>query len=151
MKKFNETIYRNFQIGIKKQIRVSQSHAIIAANSEMILLFWQIGRDIIERQARFDSESEFVNQLASDLQAAFPEMREFTPSNLMYMKVFAETWTDSKFVQQVVAQLPWGHIVCIIEEVSEHDVRNWYVKTAIDSGWSLVMLRQKIEAKAHLR
>jgi predicted nuclease of restriction endonuclease-like (RecB) superfamily len=74
----------------------------------MVLLYWGIGRDILERQKRDGWGAKVVDQLAADLRNEFPNVKGFSSRNLKYMRAFAESWTDAQFVQQVVAQLPWG-------------------------------------------
>jgi predicted nuclease of restriction endonuclease-like (RecB) superfamily len=73
-----------------------------------VLLYWQIGRDILARQAEQGWGSKVIEQLAHDLRTAFPEMKGFSLRNLKYMRAFAEAWLDAEFVQQVLAQLPWS-------------------------------------------
>jgi predicted nuclease of restriction endonuclease-like (RecB) superfamily len=94
---------------IKERIQSARQKAVLAANSEMIVLYWQIGRDILERQGIQGWGAKVVDRLADDLRREFPEMKGFSSRNLKYMRLFAETWTDGPFVQRVVAQIPWGH------------------------------------------
>ncbi|GHS91407.1 hypothetical protein FACS1894139_15500 [Planctomycetales bacterium] len=78
-------------------------------NQELVLLYWQIGADILERQNKQGWGAKVIDRLSPDLRLAFPEMKGFSRANLLYMRVFAEAWTDRTIVQQVVAQLPWWH------------------------------------------
>lgn len=78
-------------------------------NRELVLLYWQIGRDILERQAQQGWGAKVIERLAHDLRTSFPEMKGFSRANLMYMRAFAEAWPDAAIVQQAVGQLPWGH------------------------------------------
>lgn len=150
MTDFNESEYRKLQVNLSEHIRTSKARAALAVNSELILLYWQIGQYINNRQAKQSSEFSFEEQVAADLQTAFPKTKMFTPARLKHMRAFAETWSDAEYVQQVVAQLPWGHITCIIDEVSELNARSWYVQAAIKHGWNQSILRAQIEVKAHL-
>ena len=72
-----------------------------------MLLYWQIGRDILARQAEQGWGAKMIDRLAHDLRTAFPDMQGFSPRNLKYMRAFAEAWPDAQFVQEVLAQLPW--------------------------------------------
>ena len=71
-----------------------------------MLLYWQIGQDILIRQAQQGWGTKVIDRLAQDLRAAFPYMKGFSPRNLKYMRAFAEAWPDAEFVQQAAAQLP---------------------------------------------
>jgi len=69
-------------------------------------LYWQIGREILERQERQGLATKVVDQLAADLRSAFPDMCGFSSRNLKYMRAQVEAWPSGEFVQQSVAQLP---------------------------------------------
>jgi len=100
---------------IKERVRSAQQRAVLAANSEMILLYWQIGRDILERQNQQGWGAKVVDRLDDDLRREFPEITDFSSRNLKNMRLFAKTWTDHQFAQRIVAQIPWGHkSVCYI-------------------------------------
>lgn len=86
--------YELFITDLKKRIRTAQVKAALAVNKELILLYWQIGRDILQRQAVEGWGGKVVTQLAKDLKREFPELRGFSRSNLMYMRTFAEAWPD---------------------------------------------------------
>jgi predicted nuclease of restriction endonuclease-like (RecB) superfamily len=77
-----------------------------------------------------------VDRLAGGLLKAFPEMTGFGARNLKYMRAFAEAYPDQQFVQQVVAQLPWGHNVRILEMVEAPEEQEWYIREAVQSGWA---------------
>ena len=76
-------------------------------------LYWQIGRDILERQAEQGWGAKVIDRLAHDLRTAFPAMKGFSPRNLKYMRAFSEAWPDAEIVQRAAAQLPWGHNLVI--------------------------------------
>ena len=97
---------------LKIRIHTAQQRATLAVNRELVLLYWQIGRDILARQAEQGWGAKVIERLAEDLRLAFPEMKGFSRANLMYMRAFAEAWPDAEIVQQAVGQLPWGHIWC---------------------------------------
>ena len=81
----------------------------LAVNRELVLLYWQIGRDILARQASQGWGAKVIERLSHDLRTAFPQMKGFSPRNLKYMRAFAQAWPDAEFVQAVLAQLPWYH------------------------------------------
>jgi len=101
--------YADWLTDPKTRIRSAQQRTTLAVNRELVLLYWQIGRDILARQAEQGWDAKVIERKAHDLRAAFPQMTEFSPRNLKFMRAFAEAWPDSEFVQGVLAQLPWGH------------------------------------------
>lgn len=92
---------------IKERILQERLRTVLAANSAMILLYWDIGRMILERQDREGWGAKVIDRLAADLRGAFPDMRGLSPRNLKYMRAFAAAWPDLEIVQRVVAQIPW--------------------------------------------
>jgi predicted nuclease of restriction endonuclease-like (RecB) superfamily len=93
---------------LKTRIREARLRAALAVNSELIGLYWQIGRDIRERQATHGWGAKVVDRLAADLRAEFPDSRGFSSANLRYMRAFAAAWPDPAILQRVVGKLPWG-------------------------------------------
>jgi len=102
---------------LKTRIHNAQQRATLAVNRELVLLYWQIGRDILERQAREGWGARVIERLAQDLRNAFPEMKGFSPRNLKYMRSFAEAWPDESIVQEVLAQLPWYHQLALLDKL----------------------------------
>ena len=100
--------YTAFVGDLKRKISEARHRASLSVNRELILLYWTIGRDILDRQEREGWGAKVIDRLAADLGRAFPEMTGLSARNLKYMRAFAEAWSDPDFVQQVVAQLPWG-------------------------------------------
>jgi predicted nuclease of restriction endonuclease-like (RecB) superfamily len=92
-----------------------------------------------------------IDRLAQDLLQAFPGMTGFGARNLKYMRALAEAYPDEQFVQQVVAQLPWGHNVRILEMVKDGRQREWYIRQAVESGWTRNVLVHQIESGLHQR
>jgi predicted nuclease of restriction endonuclease-like (RecB) superfamily len=95
--------------GLKERIRAAQVKAALAVNRELVLLYWRIGRDILERQSQSGWGTKVIDRLAADLRSAFPEMSGFSPRNLKYMRAFGEAWPDESIVQEPLAQLTWYH------------------------------------------
>lgn len=111
--------YEEFLSDLKQRIRSAQIKASLAVNSELIWLYWQIGRGILQRQREQGWGTKVIERLAQDLVREFPEMRGFSPRNLKYMRAFAEAWPDEVIVQQVVAQIPWGHNVRLLDYLND--------------------------------
>ena len=91
-------------------------------------LYWHVGRDILARQEQEGWGARVIDRLSTDLHAAFPEMKGFSPRNLKYMRAFAEAWPEPEFVQQVAAQLPWFHSCTLLDRVKDGAVREWYAR-----------------------
>jgi len=136
---------------IKERIQTAQVRAAVAVNQELVLLYWGIGKEILIRQKQKGWGAKVIDQLAADLGRSFPEMKGLSPRNLKYMKALAEAWPEDEFVQQPVAQLPWGHNVRLLDLVKDRDERLWYARAAIEHGWSRNVLVIQIEAGLHRR
>lgn len=80
--------------------------------------------------------AKVVTQLAKDLTLAFPDMKGFSRSNLMYMRAFHEAWPEEAIVQQLVGQLPWGQNLLLLTKLKTREERQWYAAKAIEHGWS---------------
>jgi hypothetical protein len=101
---------------LKTHIHSAQQRATLAVNRELVLLCWQIGRDILERQGREGWGARVIERLAQDLRNAFPGMKGFSRANLMYMRSFSKAWPDRKFVQVVLAQLSRCHQLALLNK-----------------------------------
>ena len=139
--------YRPWLLIIKGHIRKAQQQAALTVNQSMLALYWHIGREILERQQQQGWGAKIVAQLAKDLKTAFPEMKGFSARNLNYMRQFAEAWPDPKFVQQPVAQLPWGHHLVLLTKVKTPEERQQYALKAQEHGWSRNVLVHQIESR----
>ncbi|TLS68743.1 DUF1016 domain-containing protein [Mariprofundus erugo] len=139
--------YADWLTELKTRIHSAQQRATLAVNRELVLLYWQIGRDILARQAQAGWGAKVIERLAQDLRLAFPEMKGFSPRNLKYMRAFAEAWSDAEFVQQVVAQIPWGHNVVLLDRLNTPQERHWYAVKAIENNWSRNVLAMQIESR----
>src|SRR5690348_4412384 len=138
--------YEAFIGEIKERIRAAQVGAALAVNRELVLLYWSIGRDILARQAEKGWGARVIEHMAADLGRAFPGMTGFRLRNLRYMRALAEAYPDPEFVRQVVAQLPWGHNVRILDQVKEVRQREWYLRQAVQNGWSRNVLINQIDS-----
>ena len=139
--------YAGWLAELKTRIHTAQQRAALAVNRELVLLYWQIGRDILARQAQQGWGAKVIERLAQDLRAAFPDMKGFSRANLMYMRAFADAWQDEAIVQQAVGQLPWSHNLVLLTKLKEPDRRLAYAERAISHGWSRTMLEIHIETR----
>jgi predicted nuclease of restriction endonuclease-like (RecB) superfamily len=143
--------YAVFLSDLKQRIRQAQVRAALSVNRELVLLYWQIGSGILERQEREGWGSKVIDQLSQDLRREFPSMKGFSSRNLKYMRAFAESYPDAQFVQQVAAQIPWFHNCVLLDKVTEFTEREWYVRQTIEHGWSRSILTMQIESGLYRR
>ncbi|MBB2820002.1 UNVERIFIED_ORG: putative nuclease of restriction endonuclease-like (RecB) superfamily [Rhizobium esperanzae] len=143
--------YASLLSELKERIRAARLKAAVAVNRELILLYWSIGRDILARQTAAGWGARVIDRLAADLRRDFPEMTGLSPRNLKYMRAFAEAFSDEEIVQQLVAHLPWGHNVKLIEAVKSPEERLWYARQAVEHGWSRNILVHQLESGLYRR
>jgi len=98
--------YAGWLADLKGRIYAAQQRAVLAVNSELVRLYWQIGCEILDRQAEQGWGAKVIDRLAHDLRQTFPDMKGFSARSLKYMRSFAQAWPDEEFVQQVAAQIP---------------------------------------------
>lgn len=143
--------YRRWLAELKQRVERARLRAVTSANRELVTLYWQIGREILDRQQRKGWGAGVVDQLARDLKAAFPDMRGFSPRNLKYMRSLAQAWPGAEFVQQPAAQLPWFHLCTLLDKVKDPEQRSWYAGKTLEHGWSRQVLTMQIETAAYTR
>jgi predicted nuclease of restriction endonuclease-like (RecB) superfamily len=143
--------YIQFLGQLKARLHNAQMRASLAVNTEQIHFYWETGKSILEKQKTKKWGSKFLEQISHDLQTAFPEMQGFSISNLKRMKRFAELYPDFAIGAQPVRQLPWGHIVLLIQKVNENTERDWYAGKAVEHGWSRSVLTMQIESYLYER
>lgn len=143
--------YEQLLADLKVQIRTAQVKAALAVNQELVLLYWQIGREILTRQAQEGWGKGVIGRLSKDLRREFPEMKGFSPRNLGYMKSFAAAWPDEQFLHQLGAKIPWKHNCVLLDKVKDPDQRGWYIQKTIENGWSRNVLILQIESGLYQR
>jgi len=136
---------------LKERIRTAQLRAVISVNRELVLLYWQIGREILKRQEEEGWGTKVIDRLAKDLRKEFPTMKGFSPRNLKYMRAFAEAWPEEQIVQQAAAQIPWFHNCVILDKLADTAERLWYIQGTIQNGWSRNVLVHQIESDLYRR
>jgi predicted nuclease of restriction endonuclease-like (RecB) superfamily len=143
--------YGPWLIDLKQRIQRARQHALLAANYEQIRLYYDIGREILDRQAKQGWGAKVIDRLSADLRAAFPDMKGFSSRNLKYMKAFAQECPDLLIGQQTAAQLPWFHIVTLITKLPDDSLRDWYAREALERGWPRETLAIQIKNQLHIR
>ncbi|MDQ2850847.1 MAG: PDDEXK nuclease domain-containing protein [Actinomycetota bacterium] len=129
---------------LKSEVRAARLRAHRVVNTELLVLYWTIGRAILDQQAAEGWGTGVINRLADDLRSEFPEMRGIGRSNVHYMRAMAAAWPRTAVVQRAVGQLPWGHITVLLDKLDDQAQRDWYAAKAIENGWSRDVLRLQI-------
>ncbi len=143
--------YTEFLSEIKARVREARTRASVAVNSELILLYWHIGRELLNRQRASGWGSGVIGILANDLRREFPDTRGLGRTNLLCMRRFAEAWPDESIVRQLVGQIPWGHNIRLLERFSDPSEREWYARATIQHGWSRSILDYQIDSDLYRR
>ena len=113
--------YKEIFENIKQEVLKSQYKAMQAVNRELIFMYWHIGKIIVDNSKW---GNKFIDNLSIDLKLEFPEVTGFSVRNLKYMKKLAEEYPNFEFVQQVVAQIPWGHNIILLDKVKDTNERH---------------------------
>lgn len=143
--------YEEWLQSLKERIIGARTRAVLAVSRELVLLYWQIGWEILDRQRQHGWGAKVVDRLARDLRRAFPDQKGFSPRNLKYMRAFTEAWPDETFVQQVAAQIPWFHNCTLLEKLNDQERRTWYAQQTIEHGWSRNILVHQIDSGLYER
>ena len=163
--------YPAFLESLKSRVQQAQTKAMLSVNRELIQLYWDIGREIVERQEQAGWGQSVLERLADDLQKALPGVGGFSRSNVFRMRAFYVAYRlpqkvaqdvrqpkPSKKVAQDVTQLaedgppgtvgliPWGHNVVLLQKVKEPAERLWYASKTLEHGWSRAILTVQIES-----
>jgi predicted nuclease of restriction endonuclease-like (RecB) superfamily len=170
--------YKDWLIELKQKVRTAQLKAAVAVNTELIMLYWDLGKMITEKQTAWGSK--FLEQLSQDLRTEFPDMQGFSERNLKYCRQFYQFYVPSieqqlvaqlkqanqtndttqivspenfitVFRQQPVAQIPWGHNILIFSKSKRADEAEFYAGQTLQNGWSRNILSHQINANLFQR
>ncbi len=130
---------------LKATVRSARLSAMRKVNTELVGLYWTIGRTILDRRDADGWGAKVIDRLAKDLRREFPAMTGLSSRNLQYMQTFAGAW-PSPIAQQPVAQLPWGHLTVLLDRISCQAERDWYAERAVANGWSRAVLLHQIKS-----
>ena len=134
---------------VKERVRSAQYAALKAVNKELVGLYWDIGRMVGERQQAEGWGKSVVKRLASDLQAEFPGVSGFSPSNLWRMKFFHETYAGILKLAPLVREIAWSHNINIMERCKDPLEREFYIRMTRKFGWSKNVLIHQIENQSY--
>jgi len=167
--------YRQFIEDLKTRVVSARISAARAANRDLILLYWDIGQGIVEKQLTLGWGDTVVELVAADLRQAFPGVTGFSPRNVWRMPQFYRTHTASEFLSQLVTELtkggkgaptpeelsqlvretvatvPWGHHANTLAKVRDPAARLYYLRATSQFGWSRNVLLNQIKAGAYER
>ena len=160
-KKVQNIEYKSWIVDIKSKIQQRQIKAALSVNSELILLYWELGKEITEKQEKAKWGTGLINQLSEDLKKEFPNIGGFSKRNLHYCRNFYLFYNQNAIVQQVVAQIqtndnhyiiddcikiPWGHNILIIQKAKSIQEATFYIKQTIENNWSRAILLNQIDS-----
>jgi predicted nuclease of restriction endonuclease-like (RecB) superfamily len=146
-----DTNYHDLIVELKQKIVLAQQKAIQSVNYELVMLYWEIGKAIIDNQVKQGWGTKIIESLSIELQNTFPNMRGVSSRNLKYMRQFATIYTDIQFVQEVLAQLSWYNNLTLMQKIKDENLRNWYIYKNIENGWSQSVLVHQIESNLYAR
>ena len=144
----NSNQYLSVVESIKRQIGNARYKATVEVNRELIMLYYDIGCTVNEHKSW---GNKFIDNLAKDIKLSYPNATGYSVRNLKYMAKFAAVYHDREFVQQVVAQIPWGHNILILDKLTDNTIREWYIRNCIQNGCSRNVLAHQIETKLYER
>lgn len=142
--------YQPFFEEIKGRIKSARIQAYRRVNKEIILLYWDIGKKIVEKQEQFGWGKGVVEKLSIDLKKEFSTQTGFSTQNLWYMRQFYLTYKDFPDLQQLVGEIPWGQNLVIMSRVKDYKEREYYISKTAEYGWTRDVLAHQIDAGAHL-
>ncbi len=136
---------------LKQEITQARIRAHLVVNKEMITLYWNIGRSILEKQTKEGWGSKVIENISKDLRKELPEMKGLSYQNISYMRQFVLEYKDEQFLQQAVGEIPWGHNIAIFSQVKILEQRIWYAQKTIENGWSRNVLNLQIKTNLYER
>ena len=141
----SDSRYLHFVRDIKNRIREAQYQALRAVNKELIRLYWDIGRMIVEMQKKYGWGKAVVATLAKDLQTEFPGMQGFSPQNLWYMRQFHDEYCKNANLQPLVGEISWTKHLVIMAKCKDNLEREFYIRMTRRMGWTKNVLLHQIE------
>jgi predicted nuclease of restriction endonuclease-like (RecB) superfamily len=144
----NNQEYIELLNAIKGRISSAKVNVTRAMSKELISLYWFIGSSIVQKQEEQGWGKSVVEQLSKDIVQTYPDYKGFSERNLWNMWRLDDEYKNSSNLQQLVAEIPWGHNLLIMEKVSEQKAREYYLKASAEMGWSRNVLLNQIKADA---
>lgn len=143
-----ESDFKKIISNIKEEILKAQIKTMQQVNSNLIMLYFRLGK-IVSENKKYGNN--FTKQVSIELKLTFPNMKGFSERNIRSMRLFYEEYADDENWQQLVAKLPWGHNLLLIEKIKDKSIRKVYAENAIKNGWSRNVLALQIDSDFHKR
>lgn len=143
------TEYKTLLSDIKQRIRDAQYQALRAVNKELISLYWDIGKMIVEKQKGETWGKSVVENLAQDLRNEFTGISGFSASNLWRMKTFYETYQTNEILAPMVREIGWSHNIYVFERCKDDLEREFYIRWTKKFGWTKAVLLHQINNKTY--
>lgn len=146
--------YKDWLNSIKQRVVAARMRVALAANSELIRFYWELGSQIDEKQQYSQWGDKIIQQLSADLQKEFPEIKGFSTTNLKYCLRFYQFFAElqpSPFGQQPVDQIPWGHNIQIFTKCTSLEEASFYISQTLEQGWSRDVLALQLKSRLHER
>jgi predicted nuclease of restriction endonuclease-like (RecB) superfamily len=143
--------YQVFLEEIKQNIQSAQIKAALSVNRALIELYLSIGDKILLKQEQEQWGKSVVERLSKDLKTSFPHLKGFSPRNLWDMRRLSESVRGNPILQQLVAEIPWGHNRVLLNKIKNIEEREWYIRKTIEHGWSRNILTLQIETNLYRR
>ncbi|MCK9412366.1 MAG: PDDEXK nuclease domain-containing protein [Prolixibacteraceae bacterium] len=138
--------YHHWLESIKLKIKTAQLKVAVSANAQIIELYWDLAKDILQKQKEAAWGDAILEQLSIDLRLSFPNINGFSRRNLYAMRQWYLFYSSEfEFVPQAVAQIPWGHNRLIITKIKERGKALFYCKTIVEQGWNRDQLELAIK------
>ena len=130
--------YKELILDIKSKVRSAQIKAARAVNTELLSLYWEIGKTISLRQIENSWGDGVVRQIAADIERELDGARGFSARNIYFIQQWYHFYRGikAKFVKQLVSQIPWGHNILIIQKIKDVKQAIWYVQKTLENNWS---------------
>jgi predicted nuclease of restriction endonuclease-like (RecB) superfamily len=144
------TAYEELLESVKRTLASARIRAARTVNNILIQTYWEIGRDILDRQKAQGWGAQVIGRLSADLRTAHPGTRGLSPRNLRYMTTMAAAW-PVEIAQHTVARLPWGHVTVLLDSCTDRVTRDFYAQRAADEGWTRKVLETMIASRLHER
>ncbi|RLA07783.1 MAG: DUF1016 domain-containing protein [Gammaproteobacteria bacterium] len=143
--------YNNFLEKIKADITKARNKALMSVNTELINLYFSIGKNISLKQRDANWGDDFIGQIEKDIKRDMPDVKGFSRTNLFYMKKCYSFFQENKKIPQVVGQIPWGHIRLILDKIQDNTEAFFYINKTIENSWSRTILDHQISLNLYSR
>jgi len=160
MSEVEKSSYSDLLSGIKVRVLTARVRAGLAANRELLFLYWDIGKLVAERKVEEGWAASVIDRLSDDIRREFPDIKGFSSRNIRRMKLFYQVNSEQVVIGPQAAdktgsfsskelpdifRIPWFHNVIFLEKVKGVDEREWYIQKTIEHGWSRNMLALHID------